>query len=310
MPKCEFTKEFDILIQDFNNQSQHAIAALNAKAEKEAEKETEEGEQEEEKEKEKEKEVEEVDEDDIFTANLDKLHASTRSKFRNFDRQAKELDANRKEVEKEVREHNKLLSEDKLVDPKPLDTEKINAEFLKPFSDAADKLGKALEGFTLRIRSQLVGRKDLGAQFTRAANDLFIGLKKLDEEVDKFAATEEKRKPKEQKELEVMPSKFLADFKGIIKKHPPEGPPPKPGAKPDDKKLDKIVKDVEDRLKKIDTNNGFGRVTSLCEAAQGMLKELMKNLGKDDAKLLGELKELVAAIEKYDNHMFLLNRMR
>jgi flagellar motility protein MotE (MotC chaperone) len=281
MPKCEFTKDFESLIDDFNVGSQRAIAALNDNPKK--------------------PEAEPVDEDDIFNASLEQVLERTKRDFRNFDDEYKDLEAKRKEHEKQMRERNQAAAQGHVSNANLPSAEEVNAGLIKHFATASERLEKSLEGFTLRIRSQLVGRKDLGEKFTRAANTLFLGLKKLDGEVDKFAATELKRQPKEQKELEVMPSKFLADFKGILKKHEPESENPK---------LEKALKDAEDRLKRIDTNHTFDRVTTVCEGGQAALREVMKNLGKEDGKLTTALKELVAAIEKYDNHMFLLSRMR
>jgi hypothetical protein len=299
MPKCDFTKDFDTLVDDFNAATQRAITALVRSNEKEAatvkaanEKEG----------AEKTEAPEEIDEDDIFSASLERLFARTRKDCKFFDRANRELEEMRKELAKASKERaDAALKNKKGTAPTPApDAEKENAEILKPFTHAAERVEKSLEAFSLKVRAQLIGRKDLGDKFSRAANELFIGLKKLDEEVDKFAATELKRKPREEKKLEVIPSKFLADFKEIMKKNGPDETEPK---------LGKILKDAEDRLKRIDTNNSFSRVTAVCDAARSVLQEACKLLGKEEPKLVKDFKELGAEIEKYDNHMFLLSRM-
>jgi hypothetical protein len=298
MPKCEFTKDFDTLIDDFNAVTQRAIAALARSNEKEAVAGKSAGEKESAG-----KAPVEIDEDDIFSASLDRLFSRTRKDCQVLDKANRELEDSRKELAKAAKDRADaaLAKGGKKVAPTPApDTEKENAEILKPFTHAAEKVEKSLEAFGLKVRAQLVGRKDLGDKFSRAANELFIGLKKLDEEVDKFVATELKRKPREEKKLEVIPSKFLADFKDILKKNGPDKPDPK---------VAKALKDAEDRLKRVDTNNSFNRVTAVCDTARATLKDACKQLGNDEPKLVKEFKELIAAIEKYDNHMFLLSRM-
>ncbi len=269
-------------MEDFHNASQRAIGALADKPAKEGE--------------------EEVEIEDLDDASIDRLYARTKKDFDRFDASSMEVEYMRKEFEKEQKEYNAKVA--KLpVGAKPPpgpDAEKLQADVTDYIQDSLHRLEDSLESFTLRIRAQFVGRKDLGPKFSHAANELFLDLKKIAAEVDKFAATELKRKPKEDKPLEVIPSKFLADFKGILKKVGPE--------EPDDKQK-KCIKSLEDFLKRVDTNHSFSKVTSLCETAQSGINELIKSLGKDEPKFAKELKDLYTDIEKYDDHMFLMGRL-
>jgi hypothetical protein len=291
MPKCEFEKDLTQIVEDFNDSTQSAIAALSnkpppLKPDGKAP-----------------PPPPPLPDKDIFDASLDRLYHRTKLDAKRFDQENKNLENARKEHAKEVQKRNASATDpNKAHAAAHGSAEEENAQLLEPFKKTSERLEKALEGLILKVRSQLMGRKDLGDKFAHAANELFLDLKKLDAELDKFVATELKRKPREEKPLEVIPSKFLADFKVLWKKEGPEK-----GDKVDPK-VTKALSDAEEKLKRIDTNNAFNKVTSLCETAQATLQGLLKAFGTPDPKLAKEIKDLIKDIENYDNHMFLLSK--
>jgi hypothetical protein len=284
MPKTQFAKDFIGLVEEFNVATQRAIKAFEKSAIDDDDA----------------YDKMNIDEDDIFDGNIDRLYARTKKTLEYLDRMGKEVesetqkqDSERKKAEAEAARKKGVTDYD--ADAVAEERKKLH----KAYEQDAKKADKALEAFTLRVRSQFVGRRDLGDKFDRAAGTLYNDLKKLDAEIDKVIAAELKRQPKEFKKAEIIPSKFLSEFMALKKKHDLDDSDPK---------VKKVVREVEDRLKKCDLNGDFDKVSSLCDVGMSTLKDLMKLTEKPNPKFNGAIKDLVKAIDKYDNHMFLLGR--
>lgn len=287
MPKTQFAKDFISLVEEFNVATQRAIKALEKNTTLDDE----------------EFDKLQIDEDDIFDSNIERLYASAKKSLEFLDRSGKTLDSEtqKQDAERKRAEAAASSSPNKVVNYNSDEAAEERKQIQKVYELDAKKADKALEAFSLRVRADFIGRKDLGDKFDRAASILYNDLKKLDAEIDKTVATELKRKPKEFKKPEIIPSKFLAEFKGLAKKHSLEETDPK---------VKKAVKEVEERLKKCDTNGDFDKVSQLCEVGQTTLKDLMKVTEKANPKFTAAVKDFIKAIDKYDNHMFLLGRSR
>jgi len=187
------------------------------------------------------------------------------------------------------------------------------------FDESYEASKKALEKFLLRVRADVMGRKDLGDKFPRAAAAFFSDLKGLQTSLRKDAAKLLNRAEggdgEDDKPLQVEPTSFLIDYKKLVKDVAKD----LKEEKGDDAKLKKFkehamqaLENVDDRLKRVDTNHSFDKVEALCDAAIGAIKSAIKALSADReyASTSSSLLKLVNEIEAYDKKMFLFSRLK
>ena len=239
-------------------------------------------------------------EDDLL-GGLDQITVRVRKSLEYYD-------VERRHLESQIKEKAK----DKDKAGAPPEAEEFEASF------EASK--KALEKFLLRVRADMMGRKDLGDKFPRAAAAFFSDLKQLQTSLRKDAAkllnrAEGAADGDDDKPLQVEPTTFLIDYKKLVKDIAKD----LKEAKGDDAKVkkfkenaEKALENVDDRLKRVDTNHSFDKVESLCDVAVGAIKDVIKALSADReySSTSASLLKLVREIEAYDKKMFLFSRLK
>jgi len=286
-----FAKQFSGIVDDFDAATQSAFGVLKKNSgagDKTPDKDS----------KKLKEELKELDskEDDLL-AGLDQITTRVSKCLRFYDVERRELESEIKDQEKDE-------------NSAPPEAEEFEASF------EASK--KALEKFIMRVRSDLMGRKDLGDKFPRAAAAFFSELKQFQVSLRKDAAKLLNRAEgdgEDDKPLEVEPSTFLIDYKKIVKDIAKDFK----DAKGDDSKVkrfkenaEKALENVDDRLKRVDTNHSFDKVESLCDVAVGAIKDVIKALSanREYSSTTSSLLKLVREIEDYDKKMFLFSRLK
>jgi len=285
-----YAKQFSTIVDDFDAASQSAFGVLKKNS----------GvadgpDQDSKKLKEELKELNEK-EDDLL-GGLDKMTARVVKSLKYYD-------VERRQLEAEIKE----LSKDKNAFP----PEAVE------FEESYETSKKALEKFILRVRADMLKRTDLGDKFPRAAAAFVAELKQLQTNIRKDAAKLLNRAEGvegDDKPLQVEPSDFLIDYKKLLKKVEKEFDV----EKGDDVKVkkfkehaSKVMENVEDRLRRVDTNHSFDKVEPLCDAAIGSIKDVIKALSanREYSSLSSSLSKLIHTIEAYDKKMFLFSRLK
>jgi len=286
-----FAKQFSNIVDDFDAATQSAFGALkknSAAGDKNPEQDS----------KKLKEELKELDkkEDDLL-AGLDQITTRVTKCLRFYD-------VERRELESEIKD----LAKDKSATPPEAEE----------FEESFEASKKALEKFVMRVRADVMGRKDLGDKFPRAAAAFFSDLKQLQTSLRKDAAKLLNRAEgdgDDDKPLEVEPSTFLIDYKKIVKDIGKDLKDTK-GDDPKIKKFKenalKLLENVDDRLKRVDTNHSFDKVESLCDVAVGAIKDVIKALSasREYSSISSSLVKLVREIEDYDKKMFLFSRLK
>jgi hypothetical protein len=286
-----FAKQFRNIVDDFDTATQNAFGVLKKNSGDGDKDPDPDG-------KKLKEELKELDkkEDDLL-AGLDQITVRATKSLDLYD-------VERRELEAEIKD----LAKDKNTTPPDAED----------FEHSFEASKKALEKFILRVRADVMGRKDLGDRFPRAAAALFSDLKQLQASLRKDAAkllNKAEGDGEDDKPLEVEPTTFLIDYKKLVKDIAKD----LKEAKGDDAKVkkfkenaEKALENVDDRLKRVDTNHSFDKVESLCDVAVGAIKDVIKALSADReySSISSSLLKLVREIEAYDKKMFLFSRLK